>query len=232
MSSHLQRAIEKLKKKVLALSARVEESVHQSVKSVERRDPDLARQVIDGDIEIDHMEVDIEEETLKILALYQPVAVDLRFLVTVLKMNSVLERIGDVAVNIAERSVFLAGQQPLSIYFDFPAMAEKSERMLKQALDALVNLDSRLAKSVCVADDEVDAMNRAMFAQVKDGIRAHVEDLDSLIHYLNISRHLERIADLASNIAEDVIYLVDGEIVRHRIEEYDPHPSAPPNAET
>lgn len=232
MSSHLQRAIEKLKKKVLSLSARVEESVHQSVKSVERRDPDLARQVIDGDIEIDHMEVDIEEETLKILALYQPVAVDLRFLVTVLKMNSVLERIGDVAVNIAERSVFLAGQQPLSIYFDFPAMAEKSERMLKQALDALVNLDSRLAKSVCVADDEVDAMNRAMFAQVKDGIRAHVEDLDSLIHYLNISRHLERIADLASNIAEDVIYLVDGEIVRHRIEEYDPHPSATPNAET
>ncbi|MBN2311226.1 MAG: phosphate signaling complex protein PhoU [Candidatus Hydrogenedentes bacterium] len=223
MSAHLERAIERLKKRILVLSARVEETLRSAVRSVEQRDAALARQVVDGDYEIDKEEVDIEEECLKMLALYQPVAVDLRLVVTVLKINGVLERIGDLAVNIAERSVFLATQPPPKIYFDFPAMAQKTQAMVGKSLDALVRLDPELAREVSRADDEVDAMNREMYTQTKEGIRAHIEDLDTYIHLLSISRHLERTADLATSIADDVVYLVEGEIVRHRTENYHAH---------
>lgn len=215
--------IEKLKKKILALSAIVEESVHRAVASIQRRDEKLARKVIESDIEIDHMEVDVEEECLKILALHQPVATDLRFVVAVLKINNDLERIADLSVNIAEQAAYLATQPKVDIPFDFPGMSEKAQRMLRQSLDALVNDDTTLARKVLAADDEVDAINRHMYDQVKDGIRRHPENLDCLIHLLSVSRHLERIADHATNIAEDVIYMAEGEIVRHRAEEYMPH---------
>jgi len=220
MAVHLERAVAGLQRRLLVLSARVEETVREAVKSVESRDAEMARHVIDNDNEIDQLEVDIEEECLKVLALYQPVAVDLRFIITVLKINDALERIGDVAVNIAERSLFLARQRQPEIYFDFPAMAQKAQAMLGSSLDALVNSDSQLARQVCLADDEVDAMNRQMYEQTKVGIRRHVEDVDTLIHLLGVSRHLERIADLAVMIAEDVIYLAEGEIVRHRTEDF------------
>jgi phosphate transport system protein len=123
-------------------------------------------------------------------------------------------------VNVAERALFLASTEQINIPFDFPGMADKVQSMLKRSLDSLVNLDIQLARQVCADDDEVDAINRKMYAQVKDGIRAHPEWLDALIHSLGISRHLERIADLATNIAEDVIYMAEGEIVRHKVESY------------
>ncbi len=220
MSQHFHREVEKLKKRLLALSAEVEEVVHRAVKALEEHDATLARSVIDYDIEIDHKEVEIEEEVLKILALYQPVAVDLRYIMAVLKINTELERTADCAVNIAERAIFLSQQPKPEVTFDFANMAEKAKAMLRRSLDALVNMDARLAREVLTADDEIDTINQGMYEQVKDGIRRNIGDLDALIHLLSVSRHLERIGDLASNIAEDVIYTVEGEIVRHRSEDY------------
>jgi phosphate transport system protein len=220
MAKHLQREIENLKKKILNLSARVEAAVHDSTEAIEERDSDLAQRVIDNDIAIDQQEVEVEEECLKILALHQPVAIDLRFIIAVLKINSDLERIGDLAVNIAERAVFLATQPKPDIYFDFVGMAQEAQSMLKKSLDALVNMSIELAQEVCAGDDTIDAMNRQMYLKVQDSILAHPEQIASLIHLLSVSRHLERIADHATNIAEDVIYMSEGQIVRHRTEEY------------
>jgi phosphate transport system protein len=220
MSVHLEKAIRQLKKKILALGTRVEEGLRVAVDSLENRDINLATQVVDGDNAIDDMEVEVEEDCLKILALYQPVASDLRFIVACLKINNDLERVGDLAVNIAERAAFLAGQEPVDVAFDFRTMSTKTQWMLKSSLDALVNRDAELAWTVITADDEVDAMNRQMYVQSQDGIRADIDALESIVHTLSVSRHLERIGDLATNIAEDVIYMVEGQIVRHHIEEY------------
>lgn len=220
MSIHLQREIEKLKKNILSLGAMVEECVANAVKALRDRNPELARKIIDNDIKVDQLEVDIEEECQKILALHQPVAHDLRFIIAVLKINAELERIGDAAVNIAERVEVLSESERVSLPFNFTGMAEKARSMLRNSLDALVNQDSTLAYRVIAADDEVDSINRQMYEQVKEGIRRHPEDMEALIHLLSVSRHLERIGDHASNISEDVIYLIKGDIVRHRTEEY------------
>ena len=220
MAKHLERELERLRKQVLSLSAVVEENVRQAVQALEKRDEKLAQKVIEADVEVDHAEVDVEEECLKLLALYQPVAIDLRFIVAVLKINSDLERIGDLAVNIAERALFLAAQPPVTTSFDFLGMAEKAQAMVHKSLDALVNMDGGLAREVCASDDEIDAMNRKMYHQVEEGIQQHPEQTRSLTHILSTSRHLERIADHATNIAEDVIYMTEGIIARHRTEDY------------
>ena len=220
MSTHLQHALDTLKKKLLSVGAMVEESVSCAVKALRDRDAELARLVIQRDSDIDEREVDVEEECQKVLALHQPVAHDLRFIITVLKINTELERIGDAAVNIAERAIFLAAEEPMDIPFNFPGMSEKARHMLKCALDALVEQDVDLAYEVIALDDEVDAINRQMYLQVEDGIRKDPARVDSLIHLLGVSRHIERIGDHASNIAEDVIYFIEGTIVRHRTEEY------------
>ena len=220
MAAHLKKEIDHLKKELLTLCGMVEDSLWQAVKSIKNRDVKLAEKVIDADIEIDQMEVKVEEDCLKILALHQPVAIDLRFIITALKINSDLERIGDLAVNIAERSEFLSRQAPVDVPFDFETMAKKTQAMVKKSLDALINIDCDLASEVCQSDDEVDAINRQMFDLVKDQARQSPENIEILIHLLSISRHLERIADHATNIAEDVIYMVKGEIVRHKTENY------------
>jgi phosphate transport system protein len=220
MPKHLQRELELLKKRILWLGTVVEESVGKAMVALEKRDAGLARQVIDDDTQIDTAEVDIEEECLKILALHQPVAVDLRFIVAVLKINSDLERVGDYAVNIAERAEFLALHEPVRVPLGFSRMAALSQDMLKRSLDALVNMDAPLALQVRADDDGVDQINREMYKRVQDGITAHPEEMERLIHLLSVSRHLERVADLATNIAEDVAYMVKGEIVRHQPEQY------------
>jgi phosphate transport system protein len=220
MPKHLERELENLKRRILTLGAKVEERLRMAIKAIEKRDGNLANQVIKADHEIDEIEVDIEEECLKVLALHQPVAIDLRFIISVIKINNDLERIGDLAVNIAERAAFLATQRKLDILFDFPGMAEKSQSMVKRSLDALVNMDSRLAWEVFASDDEVDTMNRAMFIQVQNGIRKNTNRMECLIHLLSASRHLERVADHATNIAQDVVYMIEGEIVRHRPETF------------
>ena len=220
MPAHLKKEIDNLKKELLTLCGIVEDSFWQAVKSIKNRDVKLAEKVIDSDIEIDQMEVKVEEDCLKILALHQPVAIDLRFIITALKINNDLERIGDLAVNIAERSQFLSAQKPIDMLFDFETMAEKTQAMVKKSLDALVNIDCDLASQVCEADDEIDAINRQMYDQVKGQIKQAPENIETLIHLLSVSRHLERIADHATNIAEDVIYMAKGEIVRHKTENY------------
>lgn len=212
---HLGREIEKLKRKLLALSAYVEESVQKAVKAIATRDDKLARQVIDADFEIDEMEVDVEEDCLKILALHQPVAVDLRYIIAILKINNDLERIGDLAVNIAERAVFLSRMVKTETPYDFATMSSKVQIMLQKSLDSLVNSDSKLAREVLVSDDEIDEINRQMYKDVMEAIKKDPERVDNLIQMLAVSRNLERIADHTSNIAEDVIYMVDGEIIRH-----------------
>ena len=220
MPRHLDREIDNLKRRVLSISAVVEESVHSAVKALMERDSRLAAQVIEADAQVDQAEVDVEEEGLKIMALYQPVAIDLRFVMAVLKINSDLERVGDMAANIAERAAFLAQHEPVEAPIDFREMAEKAQTMLRQSLDALVNLDPALALQVCAQDDEVDEINRQMYLRIQDAIRDRPERVEALMHLLAVSRHLERIADHATNIAEDVVYMVEGQIVRHRAADY------------
>lgn len=220
MTVHMKREIDRLKQMLMSLCEVVEENLRQAVKSIKERDVKLAKKVIETDTRIDQMEVDVEEESLKILALYQPVAIDLRFIVTALKINNDLERIGDLAVNLAERSTFLAGRQKVDVPFDFDEMTEKTKSMLRKSLEALVRMDSKLAYEVCAADDEIDAMDRQMHVIVQNAIHARPEQTESLIHLLSASRHLERVADHATNIAEDVIYMIEGRIVRHMAEDY------------
>lgn len=215
MTKHFHRELEKLKKRILTLGAMVEERVYMATKAIENNDSGLADKIIKSDYEIDEMEVDVEEECLKILALYQPVAVDLRFITAVIKINNDLERIADEAVNIARGVKYIAKGEKLHFDFDFYLMANKTEAMLKKSLDALVNLDVDLAFKVCLLDDEVDQFNGEAHRKVKDVIKDNPEHVEYFINLLLISRHLERIADHATNIAEEVIYLIEGEIVRH-----------------
>ncbi|MBW1922392.1 MAG: phosphate signaling complex protein PhoU [Deltaproteobacteria bacterium] len=215
MTVHLQVELDKLKKRILALGAMVEEQLYNAVKALKDRDGGLARAVVESDREIDAWEVEVEEECLKILALHQPVAADLRFIIAVIKINNDLERIGDEAVNIAEAVTYLAGRPAVSHPFDFERMARETQGMLKKSLDALVNLDLDLAYQVGILDDEVDHL----YKEIHDGVKRLIPDLPqrvgSLIKLLLISRHLERVADHATNIAEEVIYMIEGLIPRH-----------------
>lgn len=215
MSAHLQQELARLKQAFLGLSARVEERLAQAVCALDARDPVLARRVIAGDREIDREEVDIEEECLQLLALHQPVAGDLRFLITVLKANNDLERIADLAVNIAQRAEQLAVLPPPPAPYDFADLAGRVRAMLREALDALVQADTDRARRVCAADDAIDALHRDVYARIQAGIQTQPAHAPALLHYVPVSRDLERIADHATNIAEDVIYSVEGSIVRH-----------------
>ncbi|WP_054029440.1 phosphate signaling complex protein PhoU [Desulfatitalea tepidiphila] len=215
MSKHLRRELEKIKKKMLSLGALVEERARMAVEAVEGRDADIAERIINSDWEVDEMEVEIEEECLKLLALYQPVAVDLRFLVATIKINNDLERIGDEAVNIAERLQVVAKRPPLAFVFDYTPMAEKVLAMLKMSLDALVNLDVDTAYKVIFMDDEVDDIQVQAYQRIKQSIKENPDRVSLLINLLLISRHLERLADHSTNIAEEVVHLIEGEIVRH-----------------
>ena len=220
MGFQLQKEIDSLKKGILSLLTVVEENVRLSVNALRKRDACMARNVIETDQKVDQMEVDLEEECLKILALHQPVANDLRFIISVMKINSDLERISDLAVNIAERAEYLATQKPVDIQFDFTFMAEKVKDMLNKSITALIALNPRIAYDVCAADDEVDALNRDMYTTIEQAVQRNPEDIKILLHYLGASRTLERIADHATNIAEDIIYMTEGKIVRHHVEDY------------
>ncbi|OGV48684.1 MAG: phosphate transport system regulatory protein PhoU [Lentisphaerae bacterium GWF2_44_16] len=216
MALHLTKEIAKLKNKVLKLCALVEENVKSAVDAVTNLDIDLAISVKEKDDRIDSMEIELEEECLKILALYQPVANDLRYVIACLKMNNDLERIGDLAVNIARRAITVAKFSEEPIFLDFYPMMDKMRSMLKNSLDALIEMNAELAVQVLTHDDEIDAMNKQMQKQVLELIKKNPEKVEYYIHLLSVSRHLERIADYATNIAEDVIYMVTGKIVRHQ----------------
>ncbi len=218
MTLHIHREIDRLKGKILSLGTIVENSVHLAVKAINKHDQELANKIITDDEEVNMMEIDIEEECLKILALHQPVAIDLRFIVAVLKINNDLERIGDLAVNIAERVFKLENQSNLDIPFDYEGMTIKVQAMLKKSLDSLVTLDTNLAREVCADDDEVDAIKSDAFKKAVEQMRINSDYVQDFTQMLVVAQQLERIADHATNIAEDVIYMVEGEIVRHRLE--------------
>jgi phosphate transport system protein len=218
MPVHLQKEIDKLKKQIVLLAGSVEKRVADAVKSIDQHDAQLAQVIKDTDQVIDQTEVEVEEECLKILALYQPVAMDLRFIVAVLKINSDLERIGDEAVNIAGRALTIHAYPTIEINFDLNALTRDVMAMLKRSLDALVNMDAALAHSVIDSDDEIDETVQVLFQQVKNEIRRQPEKIDYIIEYMRINRHLERIADHATNIAEDIVYMIEGKIVRHNYE--------------
>lgn len=215
MAVLMEQELNVLKKELLSLGAEVEERVKQAVQALLTGDRKLAQQVKGGDSQIDNMEIELEEECLKILALHQPVATDLRFIVSVLKINNDLERVADFAVNIAERALDLDAANKVDCPYDIATMAKLVEEMLKMALDSLVERDSALARKTIQLDDDVDNMHRDNFSRVKEAIRNSPTHLDGLIYYLSISRYLERMGDLATNIAEDVVYHADGEIIRH-----------------
>ena len=217
MAGNLQKEIEKIKKEILSLGAMVEDRFKKAVNAVRTNDTLLARDIISSDIEIDELEVEEEEECLKILALYQPVAIDLRFLIAVVKINNDLERVADLAANIAQRIKTVSGSTSNPFCYDYSSMAEKTGLMLKMSLDALVGMDSDMADQVIRMDKDVNAMRNRAYEAMKTAIIKAPDLVGQTINRYLISRHLERIGDHATNIAEEVIHLVDGKIVRHGI---------------
>jgi phosphate transport system protein len=230
MSMHLQRDLERLKKDILTMGAMVEEAVRKSITALLERRPEVSKEILDGDSRIDRWEVDVEEQCLKMLALHQPVAEDLRFIAAVIKMNNDLERMGDLAVNIAERAAHLAGENPIPIPDMLRSMTEASMRMVRSSLDAFVNRDPARARAICAQDDEVDEYNREIIAELQRMMEADPRTIRGNMHLFSATRHLERIADHATNIAEDVVYLVEGEIIRHKFEELPQEPSGIPRS--
>jgi phosphate transport system protein len=212
---HLHRDLERLKRRILSMGSLVESAIDTALTALVERRPSLAEEVVSGDDRIDDREVEIEDECLKMLALHQPVAQDLRFIVTTLKVNNDLERMGDLARNVAERAAFLCSRPSLDSPPLLTEIAERVRRMIREALDALVSQDTVLARGVIKSDEEVDKMHRRMYAVVEDWVRADPDRLERALHILSTSRHLERMADLATNIAEDVVFLVEGAVIRH-----------------
>ena len=215
MNALISKEIDRLKERLLFLGGKVEENYDGAVAAVENRDGALARQVIEADNEVDLLEVELEEECLKILALYQPVARDLRFIITTLKVNNDLERIDDLSGSIAEHALFFADKPQCRLPFDFSRMASLTRRMLKDSLDSLVELDEEKAVRVREADDAVDDLNRSMYDAARRQILDEPEEVEFVMHAMGMRRAFERIADQTTNIAEDVIYLISGQIVRH-----------------
>jgi phosphate transport system protein len=219
MANPIQVAIEHLNKQFISYCTQVEENVHLAVQSFMDTESVNVQRVIDKDKEIDQMEVAIEEECLSIMARYQPLAKDLRFIVGILKMNNDMERIGDLAVNIVKKvTVFSDKETSLTkegVSFFLPEMIQKVLDMLKNSLDSFTKQDPDLARAVCELDDEVDDLNEEMKVLVLNKMKESPQDIKKLSTVLRNSYHLERIADLATNVAEDVIYLVEGDIIRH-----------------
>jgi phosphate transport system protein len=216
MSKHLQRDMDDLQHDLFALAASVEEAIHKAIRALQERDAGLARQVIDGDNQIDQEENHVEEECLKVLALHQPVAVDLRRIAAAMKINTDLERMADLAEDIAERALRLTQLPHIAVPEKLQHMTDLTTSMVRQSLDAFVNLDTRQARRVCRLDDEVDRYNEAIIDELLEVMRAAPDMVEPGLSLFSATRHLERIADHATNIAEDVVYLVEGEIVRHR----------------
>jgi len=216
MTLRLQREIERLKSKILEVGALVEQSIRMAVVAIDEIDEAAAQKVMTEDAFIDEIEVMVEEECQKILSLHQPVAHDLRLIVSVMKINNDLERMGDLAVNVCERALFLTTKARIAPPFNLSDMGSEVQSMVKKCLDSLVHEDAILARQVITRDDVIDEMNRKNYAAAIAEMKGDSKRIARLMHYVSVSSQLERIADLATNIAEDVIYLVEGEIVRHK----------------
>ncbi len=218
MSIHLHRDLENVQRRILGLASTVEQTLDKAIRALFERDRPLAQALMEGDTAIDLEENEIEEECLKILALHQPVAVDLRRVAAILKINSDLERMGDLAANIAERAFALASGPMIPVPATFRQMTDLTNLMVRESLDAFVNLNAQLAKRVCRLDDDVDRYHREIIDYVSLFMKQSPDHVDSGLHLFTAARQLERVADHATNIAEDVVYLVEGKIIRHHPE--------------
>ncbi len=218
MAIHLTRDLENLKKELLLVGSLVEDATNKAIIALTDRRPELAAEVIRSDRDVDDREVLVEEECLKLLALHQPVATDLRFVIAVLKVNNDLERVGDLAGNIASRAQFFSVHPTVVIPEDISTMAHDTRGMLRESLNALIHLNTDLARQVLREDEAVDARHAKIFSLVETKLidLEKPDDIKAQVQLLSVSRCLERIADLATNIAEDVIFMVDAEVVRHR----------------
>jgi phosphate transport system protein len=217
MAIHLHRDLDKLQQDLLALASLVEETVQKAVRALQTADLDLARVVIDTDPRIDAEDNLIHENCLKILALHQPVARDLRRIVAAMQITTDLERMGDLAEDIAKRALQMGVAGKIIIPDKLLKMADLTTTMVKQVLDSFVNLNEDLARLVVRMDDEVDRYNREIIQGLVHTMKSQPELVEPALALFSATRHLERIADHATNIAEDVIYLISGDIVKHRL---------------
>jgi phosphate transport system protein len=213
--THFQKELEELKGNLLEMAALVEESIRDAVRSLVKRDSELAQQTFAKEDRINSLEIVIDDMCLRLLALRQPMAVDLRFITAAMKIITDLERMGDQAVNIAERAISLNQEPQLKPYIDIPRMAEITQSMVKDVLDAFVTKDSKLARSVCERDDLVDGLNDQVFRELLTYMVSDPKTTPRAVHLMIVSRCLERIADHATNIAEDVIFMVDALVIKH-----------------
>ena len=216
MTKSMQEDMSLLKQRILRMGGMVEEATRNATVALTQRREDLARRVIESDDTIDMIELDVDEECLRILALHQPVAGDLRFITAAMKINNDLERIGDLACNVAERAIDLARRDSLALPLRFERMTEIVRGMLHDALDALVNRNGELARDVLERDVEINAIHKEHFTRLQDAMKASPENVEGAVDLLSASRQIERIGDQTKNIAEDVVFLVEGRVIRHQ----------------
>ena len=217
MQRHFHEELDALKQTLLAMGGLVEDQIRRVMTALVERDSELDQEVIDRDAQVNAYDIEVDEKCVELLALHQPAAGDLRFITTAMKIVTDLERIGDQAVNIAQRALELNREPQLKPYIDLPRMAEKSQRMVKESLDAFVTRDTELARRVCAEDAEVDALKEQIFRELLTFMMEDARTIPRAIQLILISRFLERVADHATNIAEMVIYMVESKIVRHTL---------------
>jgi phosphate transport system protein len=215
METHFQQELNKLKENLLKMAGLAEQAISNAVEALVQRNTSLAEKTIKEDEKLNQMEILIDEWCLKLLALHQPLAADLRFITSAMRINIELERIGDLAVNIAERVISLNQEPQLKPYIDIPRMAEITQAMVKDVLDAFVNGDTNLARAVCERDDQVDALNDQVFRELLTYMMADPKTITRAVHLIIVSRCLERIADHTTNIAEGVIFMVKALVIKH-----------------
>ena len=212
---HFEEQLDDLRKRLLAMSGLVESAIYRSILALIEKDEDQANLVLQNESRINQMEIEIDEQATRLLALDQPVAADLRFITATIKINSNLERMGDLAVNIAERALSLMHEPVLNTVIDIPHMANLVESMVRKALDAFVQKDAELARSVLLSDDAVDEMRDLIYRKLVSYMQQDPRSVPQGIDFIFVARNLERVADHATNIAEDVIFLVEAKDVRH-----------------
>ncbi len=217
MHRHFDDELKSLKEKILRMGGLAEEQVQGAMRALLERDSDLARKVIENDHRVNSMDVEVDEDCLRLLALQQPTARDLRFITTAMKISTELERISDLAENICERAVELNEEPQLKPYIDIPRMANWSLRMVKESLDAFVNNDAELARKVCRDDDFVDDLTHQLFRELLSFMLENPQTITRAIRITFIAKYLERIADHATNVAELVVYMAEGKIIRHTL---------------
>jgi len=217
MQRHFHEELDALKQTLLAMGGLVEDQIRRVMTALVERDSELDQEVIDRDAQVNAYDIEVDEKCVELLALHQPAAGDLRFITTAMKIVTDLERIGDQAVNIAQRALELNREPQLKPYIDLPRMAEKSQGMVKESLDAFVTRDTELARRVCAEDAEVDALKEQIFRELLTFMMEDARTIPRAIRLILISRFLERVADHATNIAEMVIYMVESKIVRHTL---------------